>query len=179
MTSETTRALPDRGSTAPSPSALRSGLGLAGCIAVTAATGALGALGSREAVTLYAAFDKPTWAPPAGVFGPVWSVLYLSMAVAAWLVIRRQGWWAARRVLAVYAAQLIANALWSWFFFAWRDGRAAFIDVLILWVLVAATAFAFARVRRAAGLLLLPYLAWVSFASLLTLVVWRANPTLL
>jgi tryptophan-rich sensory protein len=163
----------------PHSSRLQSGLTLVGCIAVTAAAAILGALGSRDAVSLYAAFDKPSWAPPASIFGPVWTVLYLAMAVAAWLVIRRKGWWQARGALALYLVQLVVNAFWSWFFFAWRDGEAAFINVSVLWLLVLATTLAFMRARRIAGLLLLPYLAWVSFASLLTLVVWRANPTLL
>jgi benzodiazapine receptor len=171
--------LQDRSTTAPATSAAISGLSLATCVVITAGAALVGGIGSRDAETLYSAFAKPAWAPPASVFGPVWTLLYLSMAIAAWLVIRRTGWRAARGALALYSAQLVANALWSWFFFAWRDGRAAFIDVVILWLLVVATVVAFFRVRQAAGALLLPYLAWVTFAALLTLVVWRANPTLL
>jgi tryptophan-rich sensory protein len=79
----------------------------------------------------------------------------------------------------LFVVQLVANALWSWLFFAWREGALAFVEVLLLWCLVAATTVAFWRVRVLAGALLIPYLAWVSFASALTLSVWRLNPALL
>jgi tryptophan-rich sensory protein len=101
------------------------------------------------------------------------------MAIAAWLAWRSAGLPAARLAAGLFAMQLLANALWSWLFFAWRLGAAAFAEVLLLWLLILATAVAFWRISRLAALLLAPYLAWVSFAAALTWAVWRANPHLL
>jgi tryptophan-rich sensory protein len=113
------------------------------------------------------------------LFGPVWSVLYTLMAVAAWLVWRKAGFPRATAAMALFATQLLANALWSWLFFAWRLGTPALVEVLVLFGLVAATVVAFWRVQRLAALLLLPYLAWVGFAAALTFALWRRNPELL
>ena len=101
------------------------------------------------------------------------------MAIAAWWVWRKAGWPGARPALWVYAAQLVANALWSWLFFAWRDGAWAFVGALALWALVAATLAVFWRMHRPAGQMLLPYLVWVSYAAALTWSVWQRNPGLL
>ena len=152
---------------------------LAGWLLVTFAAAALGALASQDAPQFYAQLDKPGWAPPAGVFGPVWTVLYLLMALAAFLVWRMRGFSTAPRTLWLYLVQLAANALWSWLFFAWQLGAAAFVEVLVLWALVLATTAAFWKARRIAGLMLLPYLAWVTFASALTFACWQRNPQLL
>lgn len=101
------------------------------------------------------------------------------MGIAAWLAWREQGAKGLAVALALFLVQLIANALWSWLFFAWRNGAGAFAGVVILVVLVLATIVAFWRIRRLASLLLVPYLAWVSFASVLTWAVWQANPKVL
>lgn len=154
-------------------------VGLLAWIAVTAGAAALGAAASLHAAQFYAQLVKPDWAPPAHVFGPVWTLLYLMMAVAAWMVWKVRGFDTAPRTLGLYLAQLAANALWSWLFFGWRMGAAALAEVLLLWCLVLATLLAFRRVRGAAGWLLAPYLAWLTFAAGLTLAVWRANPGLL
>lgn len=150
---------------------------LVGWVLVVFAAAGLGAIGSRDAPVVYGQLSLPPWAPPAGVFGPVWTVLYASMGVAAWLVFRTPG--GHRAALVLFLAQLAANVLWSWFFFAWRSGVLATADVLLLLALVAATLAAFWRVRRLAGALLLPYLAWVAFASALTIAVWQRNPAAL
>lgn len=152
-------------------------LALAGWLALVGAAAALGALASRDAATFYGQLALPGWAPPAGVFGPVWTVLYAMMAVAAWLVGRTPG--RPTPALVLFAVQLVANVLWSWFFFAWRSGAMAAADVVVLLVLVAATLVAFWRVRKAAGLLFVPYLAWVAFATALTFAVWQRNPGVL
>lgn len=165
--------------TTSTPSRPRQFAGLVVALAVTYVAAAAGGLATADAPTFYAQLDRPPWAPPAWLFGPAWGLLYTLMAIAAWLVWRAAGWPGARAPLLVYAAQLVVNALWSWLFFAWRDGTWAFVGVLVLWALVAATLFAFWRVRRPAGLLLLPYLAWVSFAAALTWSVWQRNPALL
>lgn len=143
----------------------------------TFAAAAVGALASVDAASFYAQLSKPSWAPPAWVFGPVWSGLYALMGVAAWLVWRSPG---SRAVaLGLFGAQLAANALWSWLFFAWHWGALAAVEVLVLLVLIVATMAAFWLSSRLAALLLLPYLLWVGFASALTWAVWRGNPGLL
>ncbi|MDA5342848.1 TspO/MBR family protein [Stenotrophomonas maltophilia] len=154
-------------------------LGLLGWFAVTFAAAALGAWASTSAVSFYASLTLPAWAPPAGVFGPVWTLLYAMMAVAAWLVWRERGWGGARPALTLYLLQLAVNALWSWLFFGWKLGALAFADILVLIVLVCATILGFLRIQRGAAVLLLPYLAWISFASALNFAVWRANPGVL
>jgi tryptophan-rich sensory protein len=153
--------------------------GLAGWLLLTFAAAALGAWASQDAPQFYAQLDKPSWAPPPGVFGPAWTVLYLLMAFAAWLVWRMRGFSTAPRTLALFVVQLAANALWSWLFFGWHLGAAAFAEVLVLWALILATTIAFWKVRRIAGVMLLPYLAWVTFASALTFACWQRNPQLL
>ena len=151
--------------------------GLLGWLLLTFAAAAVGAVASIDAASFYAQLNRPAWAPPAGVFGPVWTVLYTLMGVAAWLVWRSPR--AARQALVLFCAQLAANALWSWLFFGWHRGALAAAEVALLFVLVAWTAVAFARISRPAGLLLVPYVLWVGFASMLTWTVWQANPALL
>lgn len=154
-------------------------VGLLAWLALVFVAAALGAIASRDAAAFYGQLAKPAWAPPASVFGPVWSVLYGLMAVAVWLVWREKGAAGWRRALSLFLAQLVANALWSWLFFGWHRGALAFADVLVLLALVLATTVAFWRIHRAAGALLIPYLLWVSFASALTWTVWQGNPALL
>jgi tryptophan-rich sensory protein len=101
------------------------------------------------------------------------------MGIAAWLVWREQGARHLRAALALFVVQLCANALWSWLFFAWRSGAFAFAEVLVLLALIAATTTVFWRIRRLAGVLMLPYLAWVGLASALTWAVWQGNPNAL
>lgn len=151
--------------------------GLIGWLLLAFAAAAVGALASIHAATFYAQLNKPAWAPPAGVFGPVWTVLYTLMGVAAWLVWRSAQ--PAKNALVLFCAQLAANALWSWLFFGWHRGALATAEVALLLVLVAWTALAFARINRLAGLLFVPYVLWVAFASVLTWAVWQANPGLL
>lgn len=152
-------------------------LGLLGWLAVAFVAAGIGAVASIDAPSFYAQLAKPAWAPPAGVFGPVWTTLYTLMGIAAWLVWRSGG--DRRTALALFVVQLAANALWSWLFFGWHLGAAAAIEVLVLLGLIVATIVAFWRVHRGAALLLVPYLLWVAFASALTWSVWRANPDLL
>ncbi|HEX6373963.1 MAG TPA: TspO/MBR family protein [Longimicrobium sp.] len=157
----------------------RQWLGLAGWLLASFAAAAVGGVASAGAGDFYQQLVKPGWAPPGWLFGPVWSVLYLLMGIAAWLVWRERGFRGARGALTLFVVQLAANALWTWLFFAWRRGALAFGEILLLWVLIAATIAAFWRVRPLAGALLIPYLLWVTFASALTFAVWRMNPGLL
>ncbi len=157
----------------------REWIGLGGWLLVAFAAAVIGGRASVNAASFYAPLVRPAWAPPGWLFGPVWTVLYLMMAIAAWLVWRERGRAGARTALSLWVVQLAANALWSWLFFAWRRGALAFGEVLLLWVLVALTLVAFWRIRPLAGMLLLPYLLWVGFATALTFAVWRLNPGLL
>ncbi len=149
--------------------------GLVAWVAVTAAAAALGAVASAAAPAVYVTLARPAWAPPPAVFGPVWTVLYLLMAVAAWLVWRTSGVRRARWPLGLYVGQLALNALWTWLFFRWRLVGVALVEILGLALVIAATLAGFYRVRPLAGLLLAPYLAWVIFAGVLTAAIWRAN----
>jgi tryptophan-rich sensory protein len=154
-------------------------LGLVGWLIVVFVAAAIGALASAQAGPFYAQLARPDWAPPASLFGPVWSVLYALMGIAAWLVWRERGFHQARRALGLFLVQLALNALWSWLFFGWHLGAWAFADIVVLWVLIVATVIAFWRIRPLAGILLVPYLAWVSFAAFLNHAVWRLNPLML
>ncbi len=154
-------------------------LGFSGWFLVTFLAAALGARASISASSFYADLVLPTWAPPASLFGPVWTALYALMALAAFLVWRERGWRAAASALTLYLLQLGLNTLWSWLFFAWKQGGLAFADILLLLVLIVATLVAFWRIHKVAACMLLPYLAWVGFASVLNYAVWQANPGLL
>jgi translocator protein len=152
---------------------------LAGWLVLCFAAAALGTIASIDAGAFYGELVRPTWAPPAWLFGPVWTFLYAAMAVAVWLVWRVRTGSGRRTVLALFVTQLAVNALWSWLFFAWRLGAAAFVDIVVLWILIVATLVAFYRIRPLAGLLLVPYLAWVSFAAVLNWTLWVTNSQLL
>jgi tryptophan-rich sensory protein len=154
-------------------------LGLAGWLATSFAAAAIGAVASIHAKSIYGQLVQPAWAPAATIFGPVWTVLYAMMGVAAWLVWRSGGFRGNRLALGLFLAQLVLNARWSWLFFVWHQGALALIDIAVLWLLIAPTVGLFWRVRAAAGLLLIPYLAWVSFACALNYSIWQLNPGIL
>lgn len=164
------------------PSSRSGGVGgLVGWLLVSF-TAAVGAVASANAGPFYGRLARPDWAPPAALFGPVWTVLYLMMGVAAWLVWRERrpgGARGARGALTLFVIQLVANALWTWLFFAWQRGALASAEIALLWLLIAATVVAFWGIRPLAGALLVPYLLWVSYATALTLAVWRMNPRIL
>lgn len=153
-------------------SSTRSALMLLGFIAITFAVAAFG--GQFGPGAWYAGLRKPSWNPPNWIFAPVWTLLYLLMATAAWLVWRSEA--KERRVsLALYFVQLALNGLWSWIFFGLQNPGAAFVDIVALWLAIVLTIAAFRPVRPLAAGLLLPYLAWVTFASALNLALWRMN----
>ncbi len=118
---------------------------------------------------------KPAWNPPAWVFGPVWTALYLMMATAAWLVWRRAGFSGAAGALGLFAAQLALNAAWSPLFFGLRSPAAALADIIVLWIAIALTTIAFRRIVPLAAVLLVPYWLWVTFAAALNYSIWRLN----
>lgn len=177
---------------APSPMQPRSSTqqlaGLAAWILFTFVFAGIGSAASIQAQAFYRQLLQPAWAPPAWLFGPVWTALYLMIALAAWLVWRGGGMAPGaagadaarpRATLLLFVAQLALNALWTWLFFAWHQGASAFGEILVLWLLIAATIAAFWRRDRWAGLLLVPYICWVSFATCLCYSVWQRNPSLL
>jgi translocator protein len=148
-------------------------VGLLGILGVTFLVPGLGSLFTDPA--WYGTLARPAWAPPAWVFGPVWTVLYGLMAVAAWLVWRERGLAGARGALGLYAVQLALNAAWTPIFFGLRLPGLALLELGVLWVAIVATTVAFWRIRRVAAVLLLPYLAWVSFAAALNAAIVRMN----
>jgi len=123
----------------------------------------------------YAGLHKPAWNPPAWVFGPAWTLLYVLMAVAAWLVWREGGWKRQRLPLGLFLLQWLLNALWTPLFFGLHRSGLAFVEIIFLWLVLAATLRLFWQVRKAAGVLLVPYLAWVTFAAMLNFTIWRFN----
>lgn len=154
-------------------------IGLVGWLVISFIAAGIGAAASVQASSFYAELVRPSWAPPSAVFGPVWTVLYALMGIAAWLVWRAKGFRAARASLVLFLVQLAVNALWSWLFFGWHLGAPAFADIVLLWLLIVTTLALFWRVRLLAGVLLIPYLLWVSFASVLCYSVWQLNPQFL
>lgn len=145
-------------------------------IAVTFTVSAIGAaITTPEIPGWYAALAKPPFTPPNWVFGPVWSTLYLMMAVAAWLVWRAGGWARTRGALSIYGLQLALNLLWSVLFFGLKRLDLATIEILVLDAAIIATIVAFRRYSAGAAWLLVPYLVWVGYATALTFTVWRLN----
>lgn len=123
----------------------------------------------------YPHIEKPTWTPPDSAFGPVWSLLYLLMGVAAYLVWRDSTGVARRRALLIFALQLALNGVWSVLFFGLHSPGWAALEISLLWSAIVATLLAFGRVSRAATWLLVPYLLWVSFAAALNFAIWNLN----
>jgi translocator protein len=141
------------------------------------AVGGLGAIATFSAIpTWYAALNKPSWNPPNWLFGPVWTVLYVLMGVALFLV-WRQGWEApgVRPAVILFSAQLVLNLAWSVVFFGLRSPGGGVVVIVILWLLIAATIVAFFGRNVSSGALMLPYIVWVTFAGVLNVTVWVLN----
>jgi tryptophan-rich sensory protein len=161
------------------PSGKQLWIGLTSWLAVCFVAAAIGSVASISAPEFYARLNKPDWAPSASLFGPVWSVLYALMGIAAWLVWRAYSFRPISGTLYLFLLQLAINALWSWLFFVWHLGMWAFADIVLLWLMVAATLGSFWRLRPLAGMLLIPYLLWITFAAALCYSIWQLNPALL
>jgi translocator protein len=145
---------------------------IAVCFAV-AGSGSVFTTGSvRE---WYPMLRSPSWTPPSWLFGPVWTILYLMMAIAAWLVWRRRGLVDVRSSLGLFAFQLILNAAWSPLFFGLKNPLAGLLDIIPLWAAILATLISFWKIAPAAGVLLIPYWFWVSFATALNFAIWKMN----
>lgn len=159
--------------------AVHPGIGLACWLGVSFLAALVGNLVPENVGAFYQQLVQPAWAPPRAVFGPVWAVLYALMGISAWLVWRDRGFAGAGPALGIFLMQIAANAMWTWLFFGLKAGALAFGEILLLWVLVLMTTVRFAGVSRTAAALMLPYLAWMSFAALLSHSLWRLNPGVL
>ncbi|KAL3133618.1 hypothetical protein ABBQ32_008139 [Trebouxia sp. C0010 RCD-2024] len=135
----------------------------------------VGILSATQIAGWYKGIRKPAWQPPAIVFGPVWSLIYTIMGVGAWQVWKHGGWAAQQDVLALWVFQLIFNLLWNPLFFLKHDMALALFDIGALWSLIVVLIGAFWRVEPSAAYLQLPYLAWVSFASVLNYTLLKLN----
>jgi benzodiazapine receptor len=152
---------------------MRSLVGLVGWLLVSFAAGLIGSRFMPGA--WYASLVKPAWTPPDAVFAPVWTVLYVLMGVAAWLVWRRAGFTGASAALTLFLVQLILNALWSYLFFGLHRVDLALLEIVVLWVAILVVALLFWREDRLAGVLMIPYLLWAGFAAGLNFALWRLN----
>lgn len=145
-------------------------------VGLTFAAAAVGGAVTASSVKMwYPTLAKPSWTPPSAVFGPVWSLLYGAMAVAAWLVWRSPSSPARVAALRWYFVQLALNTLWSFLFFGWQKPALAFVEIVLLWAVLLVTFLRFRAVDRVAAWLWLPYLAWVTFAAALNGAIWHLN----
>ncbi len=151
---------------------------LVASLAIAQGAGGIGMLlsGRTSQSDYYRRLRRPAWSPPAWVYGPVWTVLYTMMGIAAWLLWRRRDRAGARTALGLYATQLGLNSAWTGIFFGLRRPRAAFHELTALWATLAAATVASFRVSWPAGLLLVPYLGWTSFAAVLNKRIADLNP---
>ncbi|RSN33336.1 tryptophan-rich sensory protein [Amycolatopsis sp. WAC 01416] len=154
------------------PGRLRAPLAFLPFLVAVAAVALVGGLAASGARSVYSGLDLPPFAPPAWLFGLVWTVLYLGIAVAGWLYWKSGG---ERRGLVWYAAQLVLNAAWTPLFFAAGAYGLALADILVLDVAIVVTALYFRRSSRVAAALLLPYLAWTLYATALTVAIVVLN----
>jgi benzodiazapine receptor len=147
---------------------MRNFLKLVFSIAICEAAGIVGAFFTGPSVSSvwYASLQKPWFQPPAWIFSPVWILLYALMGIALYLV------WSHKSAMILFFAQLFFNGLWSVLFFGLRNPFYAFLDIVILWLLILVLVFKFFKIRKLAGWLLLPYLLWVSFAGILNYYLW-------
>ncbi len=152
-------------------------LALLGFIILCLAVGGLGIWAtSQSVVEWYPTLNKPSWNPPSWIFGPVWTTLYVLMGVAAWLVWRQDTRFSGvRAALILFAVQLALNSLWSFLFFKFHNPGLALVDIIALLITLALTTWAFFNHSKPAGLLMLPYLAWVTFATFLNFTIWQLN----
>ncbi|MBA2745159.1 MAG: tryptophan-rich sensory protein [Flavisolibacter sp.] len=140
----------------------------------------VGAAGSYFTVTgegsWYQQINKPDWNPPGKIFGPVWTMLYILMGIAFYLVWKSDVAQTVKaKAMTLWGIQLVANFLWSYLFFERQEIGLAFAEILLLWVLILLTIFAFAKLNKLAAWLMVPYISWVSFASILTYTIWKMN----
>jgi tryptophan-rich sensory protein len=146
-----------------------------GCVILAELIGGLGALFTYTAIpTWYATLNKPSFSPPNYLFAPVWTLLYALMGLALYLVWESKAknkMWA----YIVFYTQLVLNFLWSFIFFGQKIPGLAFVEIIILWILILVNIVSFWRINKWAGIMLLPYIVWVSFASILNFALFKLN----
>ena len=144
------------------------------CITACLGVALLGSLLTRPALKpWYAGLAKPRWTPPNWLFGPAWTILFLAMATAAWLVWSQSGLTAVP--MRLFLLQLLLNVAWSAVFFHFRSPGAAFIEIIVLWCAILITTIAFRNIVPLAAWLMIPYLLWVTYAAALNFTIWRLN----
>ena len=152
---------------------MKNAVGLAVWILVALAAGWVGSMFNPG--DWYSSLVKPSWNPPGSVFAPVWTVLYILMGTAAWLVWKKAGFASAKVPFVLFFIQLVLNGLWSYLFFGAQQPMIAFFEIIVLWTMILFTLIGFWRISPRAGVLLIPYLCWVGFASALNYQLWRLN----
>jgi translocator protein len=151
-------------------------LGLLFFVVLVLAAAALGSWATMPEIEgWYRTLNKPAWNPPNSIFGPVWTTLYLMMAVAAWIVWKQGAWKVVALPLSLFSIQLLLNVAWSWIFFSLHQPGWAAVEIFLLWLSIAATVICFFRHSKIAAWLMIPYMAWVTFASILNVAIWRMN----
>ena len=150
---------------------MRGWIGLAVFLMLVAVAAAIGGMATPDA--WFATLQKPSFNPPGWIFGPAWTLLYILMAIAAWRVYRMDG---PGLAMGLWLVQLIVNAAWSPLFFGMHRPDLALLDIIVLDILVIATTAVFWRKDRVAGWLMLPYLGWIAFATILNVAIWQLNP---
>jgi len=148
------------------------------CIIICESAGFIGSIFTTPAIPgWYAALVKPSFTPPNWLFAPVWTGLYLLMGISAFLVWRKSlDNHLVNSGLRIFILQLILNTLWSFLFFGLKSPLLGLIEIMLLWIAILLTIRSFLKVSNTAGLLLLPYILWVSFAAILNFSIWRLNP---
>lgn len=119
--------------------------------------------------------NKPSFQPPDWLFGPVWTILYILLGFSLWKVWSKPNSRERNIAITIFFAQLLFNFLWSIMFFSWHSTGLAVIDIILLWILILATIFSFAKLSKTAAWLLVPYILWVTFATILNWTIWRMN----
>ena len=145
-------------------------------IIVAQLAGAVGSIFTASSIeSWYAFLEKPVFSPPNWLFAPAWITLYILMGIAAFLIWQKRGEAGAKSALYFYGGQLILNSLWSVIFFGFQNPFLAFLEIIVLWLLIALTTVKFYRIEKAAGLLFVPYILWVTFAMVLNFSIWQLN----
>lgn len=167
----------DRKNTLPSSGWVRSPLKLLAAIVICNLAGIIGSLVTTTGEgSWYAAIEKPHFNPPGFVFGPVWTTLYILMGISLYLIwMEGTGRREVRLALIFFSTQLVLNALWTFLFFGLQSPFLGLVEIIILWLFIVATIVAFYRINKTAAFLMVPYLAWVTFAAFLTYSIWILN----
>ncbi len=154
----------------------RSTIALIISVALAQTAGILGSIVTIDSIgTWYVGLGKPSFNPPNWIFGPVWTLLYTLMGISAWLLWSKRKQPEVRKILWLYGSHLAVNTLWSFVFFGWHRLDLAFLVIIILWTMIACLILLIKRYSLIAAWLLLPYLLWVSFATLLNYSLWQLN----